>query len=1050
MQSAPASCRCTALTADGQTLGKSLVQTLVEQQSNIADQVVPWYLNNFSASYWQEVGEATRMEHLKGIVALKAIDSAANQNISLTVTSQADGGFYTEITVMRKESHPGTLHDMLRAVQPAEGFTLHRVKAFTSNDESLTLNIFTYAPAGEEPPQASRHDAERLINEAVGKRQHATSLFDLVDSKEEDSVVLPISEEKLLRYVSLCQPNYVRNTTTHQFLVQRDLYLKVAGTEGVEVHVEQAAESDPEWSCWLRVAAANVIATELLSKITAMLLMRGMSILRMHFDFVKDPATSTGNKTGAIAIIRLLVAPAAASSLPSGVHPFPGTVQDFHTSHWMELKQDMKRLKWLDDVTMELAFKQCPKMGMHHAEILSALCALLHGPLHKVNQYAFSRQGLLNIVSDPLYTARAVEIADLFIARFKPGSPLMGGAFDDRAMKLRSQLQKVQEESARTALLRMVDAVAATLRTNFFVPNRYALALRLDPSLMINAGDLKPFGVFFVHGAGFDGFHNRFSNIARGGLRLVTPGSKQQHEVESARCYDEVYALSRAQELKNKDIPEGGAKAVVLVDITKTSKVHRYHALRNAVKSFTNALLDLIVTNESIRRHVVDHLGVEELIYLGPDEQVVPEDIDWIIKQAKVRGYPMPTAFMSSKPLAGINHKQYGVTSEGVVVFLDVALRDSGIDPTSQPFTVKMTGGPDGDVGGNFLRILFRDFGENARIVGIADGSGCAEDPSGLPHDELMRLFYAGLPIASIARESLSATGVLHVADTAEGAEMRNTMHNRLKADVFVPAGGRPNTINAGNWANFLDAETGAPSSPLIVEGANIFLTKEARLALHEKAGVRIVKDSSANKCGVITSSYEICASMLLSEEEFLSVKEELVANVLSQLRHLARSEAELMFREFRNYPGPLPYFSERISQSILRAKGAFLDHMKDMQRGDEKYVAFLPLFLRHLPAKLVEVAADRIDERIPLDYMRYAFASCLASKLLYAEGIHFLESQPLEKLPELAMRYMKEEQKVDALSASLRSLKDLSESQRDEILQVLQRGGVRTLLNVY
>ena len=57
---------------------------------------------------------------------------------------------------------------------------------------------------------------------------------------------------------------------------------------------------------------------------------------------------------------------------------------------------------------------------------------------------------------------------------------------------------------------------------------------------------------------------------------------------------------------------------------------------------------------------------------------------------------------------------------------------------------------------------------------------------------------------------------------------MRNTMHIRVKADVFVPAGGRPNTIHKGNWEFFLDS-TGKPTSPLIVEGANIFTTPEAR-----------------------------------------------------------------------------------------------------------------------------------------------------------------------------------------------------------------------------
>ena len=44
-------------------------------------------------------------------------------------------------------------------------------------------------------------------------------------------------------------------------------------------------------------------------------------------------------------------------------------------------------------------------------------------------------------------------------------------------------------------------------------------------------------------------------------------------------------------------------------------------------------------------------------------------------------------------PLSTRNHKEYGVTSEGVNVFLEVALRRAlNIDPKSQPFSIKMTG----------------------------------------------------------------------------------------------------------------------------------------------------------------------------------------------------------------------------------------------------------------------------------------------------------------------------------------------------------------------
>ena len=65
---------------------------------------------------------------------------------------------------------------------------------------------------------------------------------------------------------------------------------------------------------------------------------------------------------------------------------------------------------------------------------------------------------------------------------------------------------------------------------------------------------------------------------------------------------------------------------------------------------------------------------------------------------------------------------------------------------TAQPWTVKLRGGPDGDVGGNMLKILHREYGSMVRVVGMADGSGCAEDPQGLPMAELLRLFDAGLP----------------------------------------------------------------------------------------------------------------------------------------------------------------------------------------------------------------------------------------------------------------------------------------------------------------
>ncbi|KAL4168579.1 hypothetical protein KRP22_011977 [Phytophthora ramorum] len=201
-------------------------------------------------------------------------------------------------------------------------------------------------------------------------------------------------------------------------------------------------------------------------------------------------------------------------------------------------------------------------------------------------------------------------------------------------------------------------------------------------------------------------------------------------------------------------------------------------------------------------------------------------------------------------------------------------------------------------------------------------------------HYPIVKEFLAG---GSFDGSKVASTGVKHDMSTQEGVRARNSMHNRVKSDLFIPAGGRPNTINENNWRDYIDAD-GKPSSGLIVEGANLFITPEARQLLFDNAGVVIVKDSSANKCGVVCSSYEIVASMLLETDEFLAVKDELVVEVVDKLRALARVEAQLLFREYKKDPtSALPPASERISRAITRVHDAVLAHFDDVCEEDQQ-----------------------------------------------------------------------------------------------------------------
>merc|ERR1711998_151125 len=80
------------------------------------------------------------------------------------------------------------------------------------------------------------------------------------------------------------------------------------------------------------------------------------------------------------------------------------------------------------------------------------------------------------------------------------------------------------------------------------------------------------------------------------------------------------------------------------------------------------------------------------------------------------------------------------------------------------------------------------------------------------------------------------------------------------RADLFVPCGGRPATVSATNVKQLL---SGGSPWRMVVEGANLFFTEDARRCL-EEAGVHLFKDSSANKGGVTSSSLEVLASLAL------------------------------------------------------------------------------------------------------------------------------------------------------------------------------------------
>jgi len=1004
---------------------KAIVHELTQQQSRTIESVVPWYLDIMPSAYFRQVPYDFRMSHIKAISAVRD----ANMELYLNLKSPLpDGGEGEVLTFIRPGKKMGQLRELIQElpwVQNTDSYVqLSRMQIFIADDESMTLSMFIY---GDVP---SINNEEKKDVEEVGARilDYAAQLQngEFLNSDQKHPTPSTIFErEEILTYLRKCSETYVSRIDPFRFLHHRELYQKVTGTEGVAVIIHKS--NDDQF--WVDIAAANSLPQVALEHATRLLYLHQLDVQRCHLDVVKD------EDNGNVSLLRILVSPMSDST------PSDETLNI--------LKRQMKRTKWLDPATMDLAIDKYPSLGLDKAEIITAISALMHPIMAKKNSFIFSRANILDTLTNSRYISHSSNIAELFLDRFNPHNPLSDDDFTSRCEKLREEISsQVEDTSAEELLNKMIDVVQCTLKTNLYLEHRYSLALRLHPKIMHSDDDHElPYGVFFIHGRRFNGYHVRFRDIARGGMRLVTPPTLEQLSLESARHYDECYGLAFAQQMKNKDIPEGGSKAVVLINHGElSSQTGKNIVVRKSVKAFTDSLLDLIVDTQETRENIVNLLGRKELLYLGPDEQVIPLDINWVVQRAAKRGYDTPAAFMSSKPRAGINHKEYGVTSEGVNVFLDVALREAlNIDPTTQPFTIKMTGGPDGDVAGNEIKILFREYGDNAKIVGIADHSGSAEDPNGLDHQELLRLVENSMSIGNFDESKLTSEGNLYLVSSEEGVNKRNSMHNRVVADAFIPCGGRPNTIDKHNYRNFL-MDDGKPSSPLVVEAANIFITEEARQALYEEAGVVIVKDSSANKCGVITSSYEICAAMLLTEDEFFENKQAIVDDVLLKLRDLAKMEADLLFREFKHYSGSCPHFSKVISKSINNVKDEVIEALNNLTDDDMKEL--LPLFRHHLPKTLADLSFDRVCERVPKQYIRNAIASSIASKIVYREGTIFVQSQPKDGLAQLALDYVSKEKEIALLIEALRNT-DVPEDEKNTIINLLDAGGVRTALKL-
>ena len=653
------------------------------------------------------------------------------------------------------------------------------------NYRSFVSNEPPPFPGMSKPLRVARilfNDFVEPTHEPLLSKEKESALSEEV--KTRNPLVTEADIHKLLLQMS---PMFVRSMATERLGVALDMFFRAKSRDTCQYQVRYNEDWQDKDTPSLQIVFAwrNVPKSDFLYRMARMIYRHGLSIKRINATHI-DPHSRHN----------VLIMSLALHGSKGGAAWDEADLPDF-------LKELVTLKNFEEMERIENTFVATGLLTGNEGNLVKAMTYFVHQALvhADINMYAH------NLIEEGFarHPELIVKLIQMFHAKFDPEK-----LDPQKYQKLREEYLKaidaldtgheLNDTRRKNILKQALSMVDFTLKTNFFRNNKTAFSFRLDPLYLDQVPyDRKekfpelPFAIFFMKGLYYIGFHIRFRDLSRGGLRTVFPEKMEQMLVERNNVFAECYNLAYTQNKKNKDIPEGGAKGIIFLEpyermrieekiyerelqdeklsseeieekLSLFHKEQKLEYLYQTQRSYIEALLTLLncEPDGTLRaKHVVDYWKKPEYVYLGPDENMHNAMIEWIASYSKYYHYKPGGAFISSKPGAGINHKEFGVTSLGVNVYMEEVLKFLGIDPHKDPFTIKMTGGPDGDVAGNEMFNLYQFYPKTARLLATIDVSGTIFDPDGLDLKIIETLFQEGKPIRFYPAEKLHEGGFL-------------------------------------------------------------------------------------------------------------------------------------------------------------------------------------------------------------------------------------------------------------------------------------------------
>ncbi|WP_018718067.1 NAD-glutamate dehydrogenase [Arhodomonas aquaeolei] len=553
------------------------------------------------------------------------------------------------------------------------------------------------------------------------------------------------------------------------------------------------------------------------------------------------------------------------------------------------------------------------------------------------------------------------RLARLFAARLDPDS-----ADESAAAALGEEIEGLLEEVTSLdedrILRRMLAAVQATLRTNFYRRDsegrrREFVSLKLDPRAIPGVPKPVPAYEIFVYSPRVEGVHLRGGKVARGGIRW----SDRREDYRT-----EILGLMKAQMVKNAVIVPMGAKGGFVCKQLPEDRQAAADEVLAGYRIFIRALLDVtdnIAAGEvSPPPQVLRHDDDDPYLVVAADKGTATFS-DYANELSDEYGFWLGDAFASGGS-SGYDHKKMAITARGAWVAVQRHFRELGRDIQSEPFTAVGIGDMSGDVFGNGMLLS-----EQTRLIAAFDHRHIFIDPDPDPetgYAERQRLFglarsswedydrsristgggvwprsAKSIQLSAAARQALGISG-------GERLTPLEVISAILRAPVDLLWNGGIGTYiksseeshaDVGDKANdALRVDAGELRCRVIGEGGNLGLTQLARVefAMH---GGRVNSDAIDNSGGVDCSDHEVNIKILLNrtvDDGDLTTKQRnhLLADMTDEVARL------VLANNYRQTQGLS--LLQHHSAELIDEHGRF---MRDLERGGR-----LDRAVEHLP----------------------------------------------------------------------------------------------------